>query len=98
MPDTKFVSVYAAEGQLAGEMIRVLFESFGIPAILSQESVAHTYGLTAGPVGQVFVLVPEDQVSDATQILESMDRGDLELPDDEADDSNLNKDFDKTTD
>jgi hypothetical protein len=49
-------------------------------------------------VGQVFVLVPEDQVSDATQILESMDRGDLELPDDEADDSNLNKDFDKTTD
>jgi len=82
MNDPKYVPIYSAEGKLAAEMVRLLLESFGINAMLSQESVGQTYGLVLGTLGEVIILVPEDQAKDAYQILESMDRGELEIDDD----------------
>jgi hypothetical protein len=93
MIDSKYVQIHSAEGKLAAEMVRLLLESFGINAILEQESVGNTYGLVLGSLGEVVILVPENQAQDAIQILASMDRGELEINDDEVDgDEESNKD------
>lgn len=72
-----YVTVYTAYGQLAGEMIRLLLESFNIPAIMSQESAGITYGLTVGPLGQVKIMVPVSHANEAREILIAMDEGKL---------------------
>ncbi len=81
MPDPKshqeYVTVYTAYGQLAGEMIRLLLESFSIPTIMSQESAGITYGLTVGPLGQVKILVPASHASEARDIILAMEEGRL---------------------
>ena len=90
MDDTGFVSVYTAEGKLAAEIIRLMLESFGIQAVLFQESVGVAYGLTVGPVGEVQITVPAGQEKAARELLQAMERGELELPH-PADDHNQNK-------
>jgi hypothetical protein len=72
------IQVYATEGQLEAEMIKGFLEAQGMDVVLSQESIGRTYGLTAGRLGQVKILVPESQVEEATSILEAMERGDYE--------------------
>jgi len=74
----EFVTVYSANGQLAGEMIRLLLESMNIPAILSQESVGTVYGLTVGPLGKVKIMVPASRAEEAAKILQEMAEGKLE--------------------
>ncbi len=83
MDEIKYIPVYYAEGTLAGEMVRLMLESFGLNAIISQESIGQTYGLTVGPMGEVAILVPEDQEHDAREILASMESGELENDGDE---------------
>jgi len=73
--------VYSTKGQLEAEMIKGFLEAQGLDVVLSQESIGRTYGLTAGRLGQVFVLVPETQVEEATSILAAMERGDYENTD-----------------
>jgi hypothetical protein len=80
MNPPKFVPVYTAEGNLAGEMIRLLLESFGIQSILLQESAGAAYGFTVGPMGEVTIMVAENQAEDARQLILAMERGDLEIP------------------
>ncbi len=75
--DQEYVTVYTAYGQLAGEMIRLLLESFNIPAIISQESAGIAYGLTVGPLGQVKIQVPASRAQDAGEILSAMEEGKL---------------------
>ena len=73
----KYVEVYAAYGQLAGEMVRLLLVSMEIPAIASQESAGITYGLTVGPIGEVKIMVPEDRADEALEIIRQMEEGEL---------------------
>ncbi len=73
-----YVSIYTAYGQLAGEMIRLLLESRGIPAYISQESAGLTYGLTIGRLGEVQVYVPAEKAEEAQKILQEMEEGKLE--------------------
>jgi hypothetical protein len=83
----EYVPVYIAEGQLAGEMIRMFLESMGIPSLLVQESAGVTFGLTVGPMGEVQVYVPADRVAEAKEVLKAMEEGqleDTELADDSA--------------
>ena len=75
------IEVYATEGQLKAEMIKGFLEAQGLEVILSQESIGRTYGLTAGRLGQVKILVPESQAEEATTILRAMERGDYEETD-----------------
>jgi hypothetical protein len=75
----EYVPVYTAQGQLAGEMIRLLLESMDIPAIISQESAGITFGLTVGPLGEVKILVPAGKVQEAVEILEAMESGQLDV-------------------
>lgn len=72
------IQVYSTEGQLEAEMIKGFLEAQGMNVVLSQESIGRTYGLTAGRLGQVKILVPETQAEEAISILEAMERGEYE--------------------
>ncbi|MBA4383683.1 MAG: hypothetical protein C0410_03015 [Anaerolinea sp.] len=70
--------VYVASGMLEAESIKIMLESFGITAFVNQESAGTTYGLTVGFLGDVEVIVPLDQVSEAKKIIADMEAGNLE--------------------
>ncbi len=76
----KLIKVHTVAGQLEGELIKAFLETQGLTVELSQESVARTLGLSAGKLGEVHVLVPEDQVQSAKEYLRSMEAGEYELP------------------
>jgi len=73
--------VYLSTSPLEAESIRILLESFGIQAELSQESAGSAIGLTIGPLGETIVLVKETDEAAARDILKSMDDGTLEAQD-----------------
>lgn len=74
--------VYVASGGIEAESVKILLESFGLKAYINQESAGKTYGLTVGPLGEVEVLVPSDQVEEALKIISDMNSGKLEAPSD----------------
>jgi hypothetical protein len=88
---SNYVTVYVANGQLDAEMVRSFLESVGIPAMISQESVGKVFGLASGPLGEVNVLVPEENSDEALEFLASMERGDL-IDDQEGEDSSVDED------
>ncbi len=74
--------VYVANGKLEAETVKILLESFGIPAFINQESAGSTYGLTVGPLGEVDVVVPGEFLSEAKKIIAEMKAGNLEIKED----------------
>ena len=68
--ETKLVTVYTAFGQLEAHVIKSKLESAGIPVLLSYESAGLVLGLTVDGLGQVRIMVPEDMVLEARQILD----------------------------
>ncbi len=72
------IKIYSTKGQLEAEMIKGFLEAQGLDVVLSQESIGRTYGLTAGSLGQVKILVPETQAEEAASILNAMERGEYE--------------------
>jgi hypothetical protein len=86
----KSMHVYTAQGMLEAEMIVNFLSAHGIQAMTSQESVGMTYGLNAGPLGEVLIYVTEEQENDAHQVLMEMEQGMYELPDE---DENPNDDL-----
>jgi hypothetical protein len=81
MTEKNLVRVYTTEGKLIAESIRLMLESFGISAVLIQESIGATYGFTVGPMGEVHVYVPAEKESEARELLKAMDEGSMETPD-----------------
>ena len=75
--------VYIANGKLEAESVKILLESFGIPAFINQESAGTVYGLTVGPLGEVEVVVPLDRVEEAKEIIEDLRSGKLEVNNEE---------------
>jgi len=75
--------VFVANGMLEAESVKILLESFGITAYTNQESAGTVYGLTVGPLGEVEVIVPPEQVDDARKIIADMKAGNLEVKDNE---------------
>jgi hypothetical protein len=73
--------VYTSYGQLDASMIVDFLKAHGIEAVVMQESVGQTYGLTVGPLGESRIYVSADQKEAAIAILEAMERGEFELPD-----------------
>ena len=77
--DTKdFVHVYTTYGHLAGDMVRLLLDSMGVPAFVLQESAGTTYGLTIGRLGEARIYVKAGDVQQAEQILRDLENGKLE--------------------
>ena len=75
----KLINVYTTAGQLEGDIIKAFLQAQGLQVELSQESVARTLGLSAGKLGEVMVLVPEDQVDSALEYLRAMEAGEYDL-------------------
>lgn len=78
MEAEKWIEVDSEFGRLSGEMIKILFESRGIPVYLAQEGAGAAYGFTFGILGKVSVFVPESRAEDARKLLVDMLEGRLE--------------------
>lgn len=74
--------VYVTAGSLQAEMVVAFLESKGIQAFASQESVGTAFGLQGTFLGKAKVYVPDEQREEALHLLEAMDAGEFELPDD----------------
>ena len=74
--------VYTASGTLEGEMVVAFLASKGIDAFVSQESIGSVHGLTAGILGRAKIYVRDEDREQALHLLEGMDAGEFELPDD----------------
>jgi len=77
MDKLEMVTVYAAQGMLAAEVIKGKLQSAGIPALLAYESVGPIYGLTVDGLGLVRVQVPQRFAEDALALINE-DGGDWE--------------------
>lgn len=73
--------VYIANGMLEAESVKILLESFNIPAFTNQESAGIVYGFGVGPMGEVEIIVPNKYIADAKRIIEEMKAGNLEASD-----------------
>jgi hypothetical protein len=74
----KWVKVYTTAGDLEAEFIKGFLHGQGIEATTTQESIARTLGLTAGRLGEVKILVPEEQAEEASKLLNEMEAGKFE--------------------
>jgi hypothetical protein len=69
MNDTKMVTVYRSQGMLGAEVIRGKLELAGIPVYLKYEAVGQVFGLTVDGLGLVEVMVPEEWVEQAVDLI-----------------------------
>lgn len=69
--------IYVAFGPLHAETVKLMLEAAGFHVITRQEGAGVALGLTVGPLGEVQILVPEEEVAAAKIILEDMDEGRL---------------------
>jgi hypothetical protein len=81
MKQDRFVSLETVEGKLQAEIVRGMLEAQGIETILLQESAASVYGFGVGPMAEVEILVPREQLDEARKIIQAYDMGDLEQDD-----------------
>ncbi len=70
--------VYIANGMLEAESVKILLESFNIPAYTNQESAGTAYGFGVGPMGEVEIIVPSQYIDDAKKIIQEMIAGNLD--------------------
>lgn len=96
MEQPRFECVYTAPGMLSAEMIRMLLESYDISVWIVPESAGIAYGLTVGPLGAVDILVAEEDVEKAKDILRKYENGELSI-NGEQDESATNNDDEKSS-
>jgi hypothetical protein len=75
MDKLELVTVFAAQGMLAAEVIKGKLQSAGIPALLAYESLGPIYGLTVDGLGLVRVQVPQRFAEEARELINE-DAGD----------------------
>lgn len=66
----KWIPVFKAAGQSEAHIVKGRLESEGIPVQLSYEAIGKIYGITVDGLGEVLILVPQEDVEDALEILE----------------------------
>ncbi|MCX6054610.1 MAG: DUF2007 domain-containing protein [Chloroflexi bacterium] len=71
--------VFIANGILEAESVKIMLESFGIPAYINQESAGASYGLTIGILGEVEVIVSLANIERANKIISDMKDGKFEI-------------------
>ena len=75
--------VYTANGQTEAEQVRAFLESSGISSVLRGESLTKTHGVTLSDLGRVDIFVSESDADRANELLASVERGDLQLSDED---------------
>jgi hypothetical protein len=88
MSEQKWVSAITVQGELQAEIFRGLLEAQGVPVRLSGEGVARVYGLTAGPLAEVDLLVPETKLPDAQEVMRAYNAGEFEELGEQLEDDN----------
>ena len=97
MSEQQWETVESVSGDLQAELLRGLLEAQGITVLLSREGAGRALGLSVGTLGEVQILVPSDQKSQAELILQEYyagdfiaedqgDKGSEEYPDDSSPD------------
>lgn len=89
MSEEKWELVTEVSGELQANLLRNLLEAQGIKVFLNQEGAGKAYGLTVGPMGQVQVLVPENQIQNARQIVDEYYAGNFEENEENDSEGNL---------
>jgi hypothetical protein len=79
--------VYTANGQIEAEQVRAFLEASGISSVLRGESLTRTHGVTVSDLGRVDIFVPAADADRANELLAAVERGDLQLTEDELDES-----------
>jgi hypothetical protein len=74
--------VFVANGEMHARQVRDFLEAAGIATVVRGESLRHTHGLTMDGIGAVEILVSEDDVQHAHELLESAEAGQFRLGDD----------------
>lgn len=78
MSELQWEEVNRVPDTVQAEILRGLLEAQGIHVWLSQEGAARAIGLTLPPMGEVVIMVPTDQVGEASEILAQYAEGALE--------------------
>mgnify|MGYP001102588150 CR=1 FL=1 len=68
--DNKWVELLRTE-PMEGEIIRGKLESSGIQVQLKQEGFGKIAGITVNGLGEVKILIPEDKLDEAKEILKN---------------------------
>jgi len=69
MKDKALKLIWKASGYMDAQLIKNYLESFGIAVYNFEESVALSYGLTVGPLGEVELYVPSSQAEEAEKYM-----------------------------
>ena len=69
MSDDELKLIWKANGYMDSQLIKNYLESFGIAVYNFEESVGLSYGLTAGPLGEVELYVPSSQLEEAKKYM-----------------------------
>ena len=82
MTDDQWVVVTEVSGELQASLVRNLLEAQGIKVFLNQEGAGKAVGLSLGPLGEVQILVPENQKEAAQKIVDDYYDGNFEVDSD----------------
>ncbi len=82
----KWVPIRKTQGELAAEVIASQLRAESIPTRVWQEGVGGALGLSVGPLGTAFLMVPEEFAAEARLIIGP--EGELDVSD-EADDDGV---------
>jgi hypothetical protein len=74
--------VFVASGEMQAQQVRAFLESAGIQTAMRGESLRKTHGLTLDGLGAVEILVAEEDVATARDLLASAEAGEFRLGDD----------------
>lgn len=67
--------VHIAQGELEASVIKSHLECEGIPVMLQYESVGRVFGLTVDGLGEIRILVPQELVERAKEIIKPREVG-----------------------
>lgn len=69
-PKPEFVVVETVQGEVKANVLKSHLESEGIPVVLAYESAGVVFGVTVDGLGKVRIMVPEQFVDQAREVIE----------------------------
>ena len=85
MAERKLVELTTVPGRLTAEAILSYLQAFGVQGMISMEAIGSVYPVTVGELGEVQILIREEDFENASEILADFFRENnaAELPSDE---------------
>lgn len=69
MAERKLVELTTVPGRLTAEAILSYLQAFGVQGMISMEAIGSVYPVTVGELGEVQILIREEDFENASQIL-----------------------------